>query len=266
MSKKSIEKSIIKRCKKINKLHSEIVVDFRTEDIHAFRLEIKKLRAILRLLNENEEQQQLRIPAILKEMNECVGMIRNIQLLREIIQKQNDKERLQNVLLQLNDLENEWRYKAQHVIKDRVLVKEKKLARKIETVVKQNAVKKFVRKKISELRQLGSIDFSDTALHSIRKILKDITYNWPFIKEYATAAMPLALKSVDRIKTFTTLLGNLQDVNIFLELLHANNDDLQKRVNPTGIEDFKYNLFQQKRKLKRQVQNRLDHVNLQVAG
>jgi CHAD domain-containing protein len=270
MKKKTIEESIAKRCDKINKLQDKLAVKFDMEEIHELRLEVKKIRATFRLLNENDHQEKIRLPHRLKDLYDSVGMIRNIQLLREKISKEasnpNDAIVLAT-LTQLNFDENGWKEKAAKYSKGKSVIKKKKILKRITTVVDEKTVKKFTRKKLSEMQAQGSIDFSDNALHSVRKILKDFTYAWSYIEKSATSAMPIALRTQDKVKALTEMIGDFQDTRVFLDILHVDNRVEQPTQNGSAaMENFKYNLFQQKRKLKKQIQNRLNHINLQAAA
>ena len=45
--------AIDKRFKKVKKYYNKLLEDFEIEQIHGFRLEMKKLRAFIRLINTN---------------------------------------------------------------------------------------------------------------------------------------------------------------------------------------------------------------------
>ncbi|MDH7461661.1 CHAD domain-containing protein [Chitinophagaceae bacterium 26-R-25] len=269
MKKKTIEESIEKRCEKINKLQGKLADKFDMKDIHELRLQVKKIRATFRLLNENDHQEKIRLPRRLKDLYNSVGMIRNIQLLRDKISKEASNPNDAIVLATLTQLhfdEDGWKEKADKYALGRKVIKTKKVLKHITTVVDEKTVKKFARKKLSEMQSQGSIDFSDNALHSVRKILKDFTYTWPQIEKNATSAMPIALRTQDKIKSLTEMLGDFQDTRVFLDILHVGTRIEQPTQNGSAaMENFKYNLFQQKRKLKKQIQNRLNHINLQAA-
>src|SRR6478672_10524069 len=69
------------RLKKIQGHFHQLQESFDTEAIHDFRLEVKKLRGFLRLLQAGlSPGSQLKIPPHLKAIYEATGQIRNIQL------------------------------------------------------------------------------------------------------------------------------------------------------------------------------------------
>lgn len=63
---------------------------------------------------------------------------------------------------------------------------------------------------------------SDESLHSIRKLLKDLLYTWPYIKQEASVMLPAAMFSCQEdITSITKLLGDFQDMRAGLNLLHV---------------------------------------------
>src|SRR5450432_3386072 len=74
----TVVKNIFKR---IDKLFHKIIIDFTTEDIQKFRIEIKKLRAFFHLLDmEINKVVQFRITGKIKTFYEYTGIIRKLQL------------------------------------------------------------------------------------------------------------------------------------------------------------------------------------------
>ena len=57
----------------------------------------------------------------------------------------------------------------------------------------------------------------DNVLHSIRKILKDFFYTWDYIQEHAD--FPDTISEKEKLKSFTTTLGNFIDESTKLEFL-----------------------------------------------
>ena len=78
MKQKEIIKIVEEHCKIIDKLYPEILKKFEIDHIHDLRVEVKKLRAFLRLLDIKKDEPL--IPNLLKTFYGYVGIIRNIQL------------------------------------------------------------------------------------------------------------------------------------------------------------------------------------------
>lgn len=81
MEKNALKAIITARLKKMQKFGEEIKMHFRDEDIHKFRVEVKKLRAFLRLIALGiKNPKDLKLPKKLKEINTTAGAIRDIHL------------------------------------------------------------------------------------------------------------------------------------------------------------------------------------------
>ncbi len=80
---------------------------------------------------------------------------------------------------------------------------------KLPQKLKRSTPKKFLLKKIIELKDLLVKLPDENILHSIRKVLKDILYNWKFIKslkKQAASLLFLIKKIYDRsLKHLATL-------------------------------------------------------------
>ena len=72
--------------------------------------------------------------------------------------------------------------------------------------LKQATIKKFILSKLSELKQLVNNIYDDEVLHSIRKILKDILYNWPVIKPYHNL-LPPGISKKKNIRSFVAKIS-----------------------------------------------------------
>ena len=82
MKEKEIVGVVKDSFKTINKLSHKIIKEFTADDIHDFRVEVKKMRAFLRLLDTEKEMERPLIPKLLKTFYGYIGIIRNIQLHR----------------------------------------------------------------------------------------------------------------------------------------------------------------------------------------
>src|ERR1051326_2620249 len=72
----------------INRLAKKIIHHFNAEDIHDFRVNIKKFRAFLRMASmENDDSGKYKLPKRLKKFYEIAGNIRSLQLQEQHIKK-----------------------------------------------------------------------------------------------------------------------------------------------------------------------------------
>jgi CHAD domain-containing protein len=225
MKQKEMRLVIGKRFKKIDRLYRKIINGFDMELIHEFRTEVKKLRAFLRLINvEIGDNNRLRISKKIKTFYGYAGTIRNLQLQTESINLYIGKPEYTVIEAYVEYLDNiigKWK---QHAIeftatKSNFYTRRKKILKQLPKKFSNSSAKKFLRNKQGELMCLMMELPDDDVLHSIRKVLKDILYNWPFIKQYGK--LPGSFSKKQEIKLFTDLLGLFLDKRIGIILLET---------------------------------------------
>jgi CHAD domain-containing protein len=70
------------RFRKINVTLKRLISNFATEDIHQFRIEVKKLRAFLHAIKT-----ELKLPRRLRKFYDSIGIVRNLELQQQRIAK-----------------------------------------------------------------------------------------------------------------------------------------------------------------------------------
>ena len=80
MCKEEIIRLYEKRFKKLSKHYNKLLKDFDREEIHLFRLELKKLRAFTRLVTHAMFRDHFKIHGQIKAFYNAAGDLRNIQL------------------------------------------------------------------------------------------------------------------------------------------------------------------------------------------
>jgi CHAD domain-containing protein len=222
--KQNISGRVNKHFKIINKLYRQIINSFEIESVHEFRTEIKKLRAFLRLLNVEINDDVLKIPKPLKLFYSYAGTIRNLQLqLKNISDKENSALTITNIYIDyLHKIIEKWETRAiefSYSKKD-FSDDEKKLRKRLPGKLRRASIKKYMRNKMNEFAILLKELPGENILHSIRKLLKDILYNWKFIKPYKKM-LPSYLSKKEKIRSFTELIGLLLDKYTGVNLLET---------------------------------------------
>jgi CHAD domain-containing protein len=223
MKQKKIAAVIDKRLKKADRFFCKIIGGFEMESVHEFRTEIKKLRAFFRLLNvEIDDGSELKIPKKMKTFYSYAGTIRNLQMqlknmcaYSQYIVTETYIEYLKKIIEKWEDNTIEFAGLGNNSYTD-----EKKIVKQLPVKLRKASVKKFVQNKINELASLVNDLPDDDILHSIRKLLKDILYNWTFIKHYRKL-LPPVFSEEGKIKSFTELLGLFLDKRVGINLLET---------------------------------------------
>ena len=223
--KENIPALMEKRFKKINEIYKQIINGFEIEPIHEFRTEVKKLRAFLRLLNVEMNDNRLKIPKGMKLFYGYAGTIRNLQLQVKDIYAYAGTERnavVDTYVEYLSKMVEKWKQNAvdfSYSKKD-FCDDEKKLQKRLPAKLRKPSIKKFIRNKIDEFEVLVKELPGEDILHSIRKLWKDILYNWKFIRPHKKM-LPSYFSNKEKIKSFTELLGDFLDKHTSINLLET---------------------------------------------
>ena len=211
-----------KRFKKVKKYYYKLLEDFEKEEIHGFRLGIKKLRAFIRLINTSiPYEKKIIIARQIKSFYNTTGNIRNLQLHQQRVSHLCDEMLLEKPLQYLQLLHNEENEQKKNAgrIAGKVFFNKfrKKMIDLVPDKFKSESVQAFVTQKQHTLLELILLlDYSDEALHATRKVLKDLLYNWKYISSYVFPALPAYFTNKKNIEVLTDKLGDFNDLSIAL--------------------------------------------------
>lgn len=216
------------RFKKLLKYYHNLLEDFEAKDIHHFRLEMKKLKAFLRLISVTFGDHHYKIPKDLKLFYNLTGNIRNLQLHRKrIIDLCNDLllEIPAEYLQYLDDEERALKKQARQTAKDLSIKDfENKLIGEVPGKLTKAAQSDFIQKALTRFNELLALSFyTDEALHEIRRIIKDLMYNSKYIGLDSVMASFPGLRGLKAMNVVTATLGDYHDLYISLSLLNAPN-------------------------------------------
>jgi CHAD domain-containing protein len=211
------------RFKKLSDIFQKVPEEFAMNDIHRFRVEMKKLRAFIRLTNLTTPEHQNKIPKDLKKFYNTCGNIRNLQL-----QQQRINNLASDLLMEAPDLylqylhdEEKLAKKKAHELASSISLKqfEKELI-DTATILPQEIKTVFVQKSKQRLSILFTLPFYyDEALHDIRKAVKDLMYNYKYVDQEINVELPARLTRLKNMETLTTSLGDFHDLCIALFLM-----------------------------------------------
>jgi len=205
------------RFKEIEKYYQRLVHNFKEDDIHSFRVQIKKLDAFIRLVNLSGTLQKHKIPKSIRKFYRLLGNIRNLQLNQERISRLVSDLSIKNpssYLQYLHNDEDSKRIKALRLAKRSSFKKlEKQLVEDVPTELPGQAKDAFIEKTKSRLVQLFTLPvlFDDT-LHDVRKIVKDLVYNYQYVEPSGSNIIPPVLTGLKSMKKLTEVLGDFHDL------------------------------------------------------
>jgi CHAD domain-containing protein len=214
---------------------------FSLDDIHDFRVEIKKLKAFLRLIKtDSDKPKKLKFPKFLDKIYKSLGSVRELQLQEKKLVKAvgNEEILLLNTLSSLHDQGDASREKTKELLdyNDAWKKAEARIKKYIPGKFTTDTIERYLRLRIGELKNILSMKrISITRLHGMRKILKDLQYNHSYWKD-TRLAEGAALPSFDEIHDTASLIGDLHDIYAATILLkttiknYAVDEDERKRL------------------------------------
>ena len=215
MSKWSI--SALAAAQDINELDDlrlSIYLEPAEEPIHRFRVGYKKLRALFRMEGLVQEHSAYSVPRSLKKIYAAAGQVRDTQLLTAYIQE----EMGDTVLVQV--LDKQLRVQLQSLLI--ILQQTNGVRADVEPLqerlsdwkpVKELDYDPYFKGRIAEWLHLSRHVLYDDTLHELRKLLKDILYNYQFLHKTGRAGAPLlSLLPISEIDALQSLLGDYQDM------------------------------------------------------
>jgi CHAD domain-containing protein len=227
MKDKDLKEAVQLHVKKAGKSFRKLHHDFDSEDIHDFRVEIKKIRAMLRLAEfAIDRKGEMKIPKKLKRFYRTVGNIRSLQLhAKKIGETANKaKDQLPDFYLQL--LEGRTAVNIDMAKKKRRQLKgiKKEMGKLVKLLPKDindMSARTFIQFELRRLKDIQSKQFpSDTELHEARKIMKDILYNWEFIQFPTISFLPASIQKKEKVEGFVERLGDYHDDAVSLDMFN----------------------------------------------
>jgi CHAD domain-containing protein len=201
----------------------------QVEDVHQFRVEIKKLRAFLRMIPAAPED-ELKIPRLLKEQYAKAGVIRDLQLMIAAKPGPHVEQKY------MRQLKRKKKQLITQINRKDINLMIRKAGRKISGQLPQylpvSVAAKFIHDKLLVIHTVTrKKNLTDEEIHSVRKELKDILYDVKNIGGSAPAILREMHWPAEREKFYTNLaedLGKYQDCNVELKKLEE--DSLSKNA------------------------------------
>lgn len=206
-----------KRCHRLQKQKALLLAGFAAEANHDFRVEVKKLRAFLRLLRFSQPQAEgLHLPKPFHQFYQAVGDVRSMQIQKQWVEEvckemacsvpagymevltRREKEAIKSV-----------REKAKEISLPAI---HHQLVKAVHGTWHKKDAEAFVQKKREKLvAYLASVTLTDEVLHNVRKLIKDLLYVWPWIEVEMAEAFPSRYFTKEACLSLADKLGSFQD-------------------------------------------------------
>jgi hypothetical protein len=260
MQRDKIETVIRRHTKKVQLLTTRAASRFAIDDIHAFRGEVKKLRAFIRMTGPVGRK----LPKKLRHFYHAAGLIRNLQLFRQTLTtlRRHKHADLPAKVLEVLDQHIEAAKKGALTLihgKKPFGKKMRRLTGGLPIRLTGSQRRAFVGR---TLQVLESVDLAplrdDQQLHAIRKALKDLLYVWPYLGNQARRLASSPFGGHAAMERDGRLLGNYMDVCVQLQFL-AEKKEIFADVKPGLIRQIRREWHDQKVRLLEQIVMNFDN-------
>jgi CHAD domain-containing protein len=247
MERPALEEVIDKHTGSIKKYCERLPGCFDQEDLHDLRVDYKKIRAFIRLLQLEKDSGDLQLPDKLKAVYQVGGKVRDLQLFLAQL----------HTLSVVNDLPaciTRWKkqlfaYKEQTVsaIEE---VNFKKIQRDITSELprelQDDTIKKFLHRKIAAIHIILLAADDENDLHSIRKQLKDVIYVIRIFENDWGIPFPINGWNEKKLSELASLLGDFNDRCIAIALLQSGYSEDMGECEKAVLQELQNNWLQQK--------------------
>lgn len=226
MKRLALKEVIDKHIGSIKKCCDRMPGCFDQEDIHDLRVDYKKTRAFLRLLQLEKDSGDLQLPDKLKAVYQTGGKVRDLQLFLTQL----------HALPVVNDIPTcitRWKkqlfaYKEQAVVAiEEVNFKKirQDIIHELPGELKEDTVKKFLHHKVAAIHIILLAADDENDLHAIRKQLKDIIYVIRIYENDWGIPFPISDWNEKELSELASQLGDFNDRCISISLLPSGYSD-----------------------------------------
>lgn len=190
---------------------------FDVDLIHDLRVAYKKLRAFIRLMQE--EKRKMEMPEEIKLLYRSCGTVRDLQLVIERLK--GGRNEVPNFLKGLHhELFTAKELLVMH-IEDITLRKAvKEIEEALPAELTEDIVRHFIQRKVATIHVLLLALEHEEELHAIRKALKDLVYVKKILNADLGFIYPFSeWKDDEKLEKINTQLGDLNDQHIALSFL-----------------------------------------------
>jgi CHAD domain-containing protein len=251
--------------RQLKKYLVKIIKDLDEDAIHDFRVNVKKLRAFLRMLRLNaNDPDELKYPRAFKKMYAITGKIRDRQLFIKRIKeagKGQPSEKMRDLKKEIRELADKDDFLSK---KDLEAIEENMIDNL--PVAPAMLIKDFIEQKTGATREIISKgNYADAGLHTIRKNLKDISYIIGIYQDDLKTAVPFGFWTDEEVKKATDLthvLGLFNDTSIALSLVPPTQIRKADNHEREHLRSIRRHWLAEKRKLKRDILESLPGIRL----
>jgi len=267
MQLKYLEEIVHKYCHKLAEHANAIPGKFDKEDIHELRVNYKKLRAFIRLLQEDaDSSKHLSIPESIKNVYQAGAEVRDRQLFLDFINAsiKNVTEALPQFVSGINKDLFKAKEKLVKEIEDASFKDaESKIKKSLPSFLHDEAIHRFVHRKVAAVQLILLSLENDEDLHGIRKHLKDLLYVIRIYEQEWGISFPIqAWKSEKLLNDLTSALGDYNDLSIAYTFLETVSNEQLPEQEQSVLTGLKEKVSKKKTSMQQELMNKVRSLKL----
>ncbi len=252
--------------KKLKKLSKRIVANFDIQAIHEFRLVYKKLRAFLQMIAKDGQKpgKKVKISGKLKRGYHLLGITRDLQLQQKRILKAagGDIHQTKTYLTLLQQEIEKLKPALVEIFSDNpVAASKKKTKSSMPDEVPVNGFREFLKKQWFCIHAIVAAKrFSDDNMHSIRKNLRLLFYNFKIGQKIDHAILSSGIwkgKDEHYFHELSDELGTFHDKCMAIDLLKTGKPDSLNKYNRELLDRIKKKWLIEKANMKQTLKTKL---------
>jgi CHAD domain-containing protein len=222
MHREGIIGVIRSQTRKLGLLSKKLAAGFAVDDIHRFRVEVKRLRAFIRLIGPGDRK----LPKKLRRFYDAVGVVRNLQLLRQSLAsfRSHRHSGLPQAIFQILDERiAAARKEAEAILDDKIAYRKvaKRLCSGLPFRLTRSQRYQFILAKFQLPNPASAHLPGDEGLHLLRKSLKDLLYAWPYLGNHARKQTACWFGGRMVMEKIAQAIGDYLDAQVRLRLLES---------------------------------------------
>lgn len=222
MKRPALEEVIDKHISSIQKYCDRLPGSFDQEDIHDLRVDYKKIRAFIRLLQLEKDTGELHIPHKLRAVYQTGGKVRDLQLFLLELNTLPVVTAIPNSIVRWH--KQLFAYKEQLVSAiEKVSFKKLRagITGELPHELHGDTVKKFLHYKVAAIHIILLAASDEQDLHGIRKELKDVIYNMRIFENDWDIPFPVSGWDENMLNEMASQLGDFNDRCLAISLLQS---------------------------------------------
>jgi len=267
MKRQALEEVVIRHMDGIEKHSNRLPGSFSPEHIHDLRVEYKKIRAFLRLLQLEKDGSDLHIPDKLKSLYQICGKVRDWQLFLEDLHAIGITPALPVSLTRW--CQQLFTYKEQAVAAIEAIHFKKlrdAITKELPRQLHDETIKKFVHQKVAAIHIVLLAADNEHDLHTIRKQLKDIIYIIRIFEHDWGIPFPInAWKSEKELSDMASRLGDFNDLCGAISLLQSGYGNAGNNEEKSILQELHDNRLRQKEEQQQQLLQQVRELQMEHA-